>query len=241
MTLLDGTKVDKSWLPLLKEALAVVDPHYLARLAHSVNWLPGRQNIFNAFAHPLEDSHYILFGESPYPRAQSANGFAFWDAAVTELWSPNGLAKPVNRATSLRNMIKMLLIAAGELTAEDTSQPAIAAIDKTPYVKTIEEFFTNFIDRGFVLLNASLVLSSANVQSDARAWRPFMAKLLERLVAKKPDIELILFGSIAKLILSLPAAKELPHFICEHPYNNSFISNPKVISFFKPFNLLLKK
>lgn len=235
------SNIDPSWLPLVKKALTAVDPDYLACLEKMPGWLPGRAAIFNAFTHPLADSHYILFGESPYPRAQSANGFAFWDAAVTELWSASGLSKPVNRATSLRNMLKMLLIAAGDLTAADTSQAAIAAVDKSRYVQTIDEFFGNFIAQGFVLLNASLVLSTEKVQVDAKAWRPFMAKLLELLVEEKPDIELVLFGCIAKLILSLPAAKALPRFVCEHPYNISFIRNPDVLHFFQPFHLLNKR
>ena len=45
-----------------------------------------------------------------------ANGYAFWDAAVNELWSDNGLSKAVNRATSLRNFIKMLLVTEGALS-----------------------------------------------------------------------------------------------------------------------------
>lgn len=236
--LLSNSRIHPSWLPLLKECLATVNLAYLKQLEQSDDWLPGKKNIFNAFSHPLTDSHYILFGESPYPRQQSANGFAFWDAAVTDLWSSSGLSKPVNRATSLRNIIKMLLIADGKLSKQDTSQEAIAAIDKRQYVQTIDAFFSNMVDKGFVLLNASLVLSTAKVQVDAKAWRPFMAKLLELLVQVKPDIELILFGSIAKLILSLPAATALPHFVCEHPYNNSFIRNPKVIDYFQPFHLL---
>lgn len=239
--LLTSTNIDPSWLPLLTDALTTVDKSYLAQLEKTTDWLPGKQHIFNAFSRPLAQSQYILLGESPYPRAISANGYAFWDAAVSQLWSPTGLSKPVNRATSLRNLLKMLLLATGALSIDDTSQASIAALDKSPYVQTIDEFFGNFIDQGFVLLNASLVLSSAKVQYDARAWQPFIARLLALLVEIKPDIELILFGNIAKLILALPAAKKLPHFMCEHPYNISFITNPKVIEFFQPFNLLLKK
>ena len=42
---------------------------------------------------------YVLFGESPYPRAQSANGYAFWDAAANSLWAEEGgLHQLLNRA-----------------------------------------------------------------------------------------------------------------------------------------------
>ena len=55
--------------------------------------------------------NYVLFGES-LPRRASANGYAFWDAAVKIMVS-FGNSKTVNRATSLLNILKMLLIAEG--------------------------------------------------------------------------------------------------------------------------------
>ena len=77
------------------------------------NWLPGRDHLFAAFQRDLVNCRYILIGESPYPRRQSANGIAFYDAAVDQLWSDKGLSKAVNRATSLRNIIKTALLAQG--------------------------------------------------------------------------------------------------------------------------------
>src|SRR5436190_2193289 len=121
---------DSSWHECLKEALSKIDSTYLENLYQNPNWLPGHKNIFNAFSLPVNKTNYVLFGESPYPRAASANGYAFWDAAVMELWSETGLSKTVNRATSLRNIIKMLLIAEGELLPQQTSQSDIRNIDK---------------------------------------------------------------------------------------------------------------
>ncbi|CAM4373164.1 MAG: Uracil-DNA glycosylase [Legionellaceae bacterium] len=240
MLLLNKTHLHPSWSALVNKALSLVNQEYLNDLITTQDWLPGEKAIFSAFSYPLSETRYILFGESPYPRPESANGFAFWDAAVKDLWSPTGLSKSVNRATSLRHIIKMLLIAANALSIENTTQPAIATIDKTPYVKTIDELFTHFIQKGFLLLNASLVLSNKPVQREAKAWQPFINGLLEELFLINPQIQLILFGNIAKLILSLPAAKKFPHFTCEHPYNHSFIYNSAVINFFQPLNLLLK-
>src|SRR5690348_5345377 len=102
---------DPSWQQCLAEALTKMDSAYLEELYANAHWLPGSKNIFNAFSLPVSKTNYVLFGESPYPRAVSANGYAFWDAAVNQLWSDTGLSKTVNRATSLRNIIKMLLIA----------------------------------------------------------------------------------------------------------------------------------
>jgi uracil-DNA glycosylase len=75
--------------------------------------------LFAAFAQPLDRVRYVLVGEGPYPRAESATGVCFMDGAVGDLWSEAGLSKPVNRATSLRNFMKMLLVADGQLQLEN--------------------------------------------------------------------------------------------------------------------------
>lgn len=239
--MLNFEKIDPNWTPIVQHALKKVDAGYLKQINEQTNWLPGQARIFNAFSLPYANLQYILFGESPYPRQQSANGYAFWDDAVSDLWSDNGLSKPVNRATSLRNIMKMLLIAEGALTTEDCSQGAIAALDKSTYVSTIDELFTNFIDHGILLLNASLVLSEHSVAKDAKAWLPFMSDLLNRLRTDKPEITLILFGKIAEKINQLEDAKAFNQMVAEHPYNLSFVNNPSVIEFFKPLHLLRKK
>ena len=108
-TLFNLKHIHPQWHQILNKALQQVEPDYLRQLQSSLNWLPGIENLFAAFSQPLSSTRYILLGESPYPRKQSANGYAFWDGAVGSLWSPTGLSKEVNRATSLRNLIKMLL------------------------------------------------------------------------------------------------------------------------------------
>lgn len=222
------------WHTIIASALQLVDKEYLQQLRHSDNWLPGISNLFAAFRLPLNETKYILLGESPYPRPQSANGYAFWDQAVHNLWSKSGLSKEVNRATSLRNWIKMLLIARGDLQ-NDCSQPAIAALDKSHYWQTAEQFFNSLVRKGFLLLNASLVYSEDKVRFHARQWQPFMHSILLQLAEKNPSLQLILFGRIAEQV---PEVNFFSCLIAEHPYNLSFITNPKVLAFFKPLDLL---
>lgn len=237
MTDLNTDIIDASWRPIFDNALAEVDESYLRALTENGDWLPGANRLFNAFSLPLGDTRYILFGESPYPRADSANGYAFWDAAVHEIWSETGLSKAVNRATSLRNFVKMLLVAEGRLD-DDMSQGAIAKLDKSAYIQSCDGLFDNLINRGFLLLNASLVLSTSAVAKDAKAWRPFMAAVIAGLHQYHPQVKLILFGKIAEAILDLPYAREFDALIAEHPYNLTFIHNPKVLDFFRPLHLL---
>lgn len=229
-------EIHPEWQEMVKAALEVMDSEYLASLKNCEEWFPGRQQVFAAFNQPLSSTHYILLGESPYPRKESANGYAFWDNAVQSLWSESGLSKEVNRATSLRNFIKMLLFARGDLTT-DFSQEAIAKLDKSNYLQTAEQLFRAFMNKGFLLLNACLVYSDGNVTYHARQWRPFIHRLLNLLAEQDPSLKLVLFGKIAEQI---PPTKLSSGLLAEHPYNISFITNPKVVSFFKPLDLLAR-
>lgn len=226
--------VHPHWQPLVEKALFSVDPAYLTQLKKEQGWLPGWDAMLAAFSQPFHSKTYILLGESPYPRPQSANGYAFWDQAVQSLWSANGLSKPVNRATSLRNIIKMLLLTRGDLVS-DTSQPAIAALDKSIYWSTASQFFIGMMQQGFVLLNATLVYRQGEVNYHAKQWRPFLNSVLSQLLLSQQATQLILFGKIAAQV---DHASQFPCVIAEHPYNLSFITNPAVQAFFKPFDLL---
>lgn len=236
----DFSVVDVSWQECLSRGLAKVDAGYLQKLHQSQSWLPGPQKIFNAFSLPLHRVNYVLFGESPYPRRESANGYAFWDAAVKELWSPTGLSKKVNRATSFRNIIKMLLVAENALNEKQVNQAEIAKLDKQAFTQSNEEFFHNLLNQGFLLLNAALVLQeTTSPDQDARAWSPFLKELLNCLLEKRPQVKFILLGRVATTIDKLLA--DHPHLeklYAEHPYNCSFITNSKVLDFFRPLHLL---
>jgi len=227
--------IHPSWTETIEAALAKVDGAYLQQLATNDAILPSFDKLFNAFSLPLPQVNYILFGESPYPRAASANGYAFWDNAVDTLWSQQGFSKPVNRATSLRNWFKMLLVARGDL-GDDTSLEAIKALPKSCYIDTLATFFNRLMEHGFLLLNATLVYEEGKVNQHAKAWTPFMTQLLSSL-SNAQHLKLILLGQIAKRI---HPPQDMPKLIAEHPYNISFIRNPIMIEFFKPFDLLGK-
>lgn len=237
---LNLTAVHPSWKECLERGLAQIDPAYLETLSTSTNWLPGSQQIFNAFSLPLNQVNYVLFGESPYPRRESANGYAFWDAAVTDLWSSTGMSKQVNRATSLRNIIKMLLIADGLLTAEQCGQEDIARINKQSLIQSNNELFHHFLHHGFLLLNATPVLQDGAPQKDAKAWLPFTRELLNCLLHYRPRVKFILLGKIAGTIDSLIPHVSVEKIYAEHPYNLSFITNKVILDFFRPFHLLRK-
>lgn len=234
----DLTALHPSWLPLIQHALRDLDCDYIQQLLNSNDWLPGADKLFNAFSLPFSQTRVILLGESPYPRPVSANGYAFWDGAVSSLWSESGLSKAVNRATSLRNFIKMLLLARGDLKADNMTQDAIAHLDKSNMIQTAQALFENMMAHGILLLNATLVLRTGKVREDAIAWQAFLSTLLNEISKQNNKIVLLLLGKIAQRIESMAAAETYRKIISEHPYNISFITNDKIIQFFKPLDLL---
>ena len=233
-----------SWRPALERGLAAVaaaDPAYLPALAAD-SYLPTRGRLFAAFALPKDDVRYVLVGEGPYPREESATGVCFMDGAVGALWSETGLSKQVNRATSLRNFMKMLLVAGGQLKEGDTGGAAMAPVAARARadagtIQTLAGLQGNLIARGFLLLNAALVFRGhvAPVK-DAKAWRPFLQTVLAELEGRAPT--LVWWGMIAQQLQALPEAARLPQAVAEHPYNLSFIGNNGMQALFGPMHLL---
>ncbi len=230
--------IDKSW----NINLGSLNDSYIEFLKNDSNYIPTKINIFNAFRTLAKnDVKFVLFGQDPYPRLQSASGYAFIDSAVKEIFSSSGtLAKEVNRATSLRNFIKMALVARGDLELDDTSPKAIEKVNKTNLINSIEELKNNFEKNGILLLNTSLVFTDKKSTTyHTRAWKPFMEDLLSSLDNHK--VKLILFGNAAKdLYKSLPIISSFEAIELEHPYNLSFISNKKAIELFGPMDLMRK-
>jgi len=235
--------IHHEWQDILSDALEAVDTDYLSQLVKCDTWLPGIANLFSAFRRDRLGVRYVLIGESPYPRAQSANGIAFYDAAVDELWSETGLSKSVNRATSLRNIIKTALLAEGYITPDSQgkiSQNSIAAIDKSSMLQTMGELFQALENNGFLMLNATPVLHPERKPSlEAKYWYGFLLRLLERLAdSLDQTATLVLWGKIAESIEPLEVANRYQKLVCEHPYNLSFIQNPAMQSLFGELKLL---
>jgi uracil-DNA glycosylase len=238
--LIGQSRVHDEWRPLLLQALETVDHGYLQELIDDPDWLPGPDRLFAAFRRDRRNCRYLLFGESPYPRPESANGIAFQDAAVGDLWSGNGLSKAVNRATSLRNLIKTALVAEGHLQTDDDgriTQQAIARLDKSRLIGNLDAFFTALEARGVLAFNALPVLRTGrNKTREARHWHGFLERLLQGL--RRDGITLVLWGRIAEDILALPGAAHFRVLQSEHPYNVSFIHNPVMRRLFADWRLL---
>ncbi|MDH3218824.1 MAG: uracil-DNA glycosylase [Gammaproteobacteria bacterium] len=242
-TLIGRSGAHDEWKGILEASLARLDPAYLESLLRDDSWLPGPDRLLAAFRRDRTGLRYLLIGESPYPRRESANGIAFFDAAVDQLWSATGLSKAVNRATSLRNIVKTALLAEGRLGRDATgkiTQPAIAALDKRAMVQSLPGLFDNLERAGFLMLNATPVLHPLRKPAvEARCWQEFLSRLLE-LIAHQTEhrVTLLLWGRIANLVEAMPASRRLTRLVCEHPYNVSFIDNPDMLRLFAKLRIL---
>ncbi len=229
----------KSWESFLFKAYESLDDEYRTFLENNNGYFPTKENYFNAFKTlPKEKVKYILFGQDPYPREQSAGGYAFIDENVQTLFSPTGLSKEVNRATSLRNFVKMALVARGDIK-EDLSQEAIAKVDKAPLINSIEALRLNFEKNGVLLLNTALIFTDKkSSRRHVKAWKPFMQTLLEQLQEDAP--KLILFGTHAKALKKQLSLEMFETIEVEHPYNHTFVHNENALKLFGTMRLLEK-
>lgn len=238
-------RAHQSWRPHLLKGLAAMDAAYLKALAAD-DYLPTEQRLFAAFALPVDAVRYVLVGEGPYPRAESATGVCFMDGAVGSLWCENGLSKPVNRATSLRNFMKMLLVADGQLRLDDTGAAAMAPVAAKALaggaIQTLAQLQANLTSHGFLLLNAALVFRPhVPPPVEARAWLPFLQTVLDALSTLTPAPTLVLWGKIAEQLKRLPETERFPQCCSEHPYNLSFIGHAGMQQLFGPMELLRVK
>lgn len=243
-----------SWHPALKKGLRAVeeaDSRYLVDLEKDA-FLPTQNRLFAAFSQPMHAVRYVLVGEGPYPREESASGYCFMDGAVREIWSEKGFSKPVNRATSLRNFLKMLLVAENTLQPDNTSGDAMAEIARigsspdSPYISQLDELQQAMLDQGFLLLNATLIFRRyVSPARESRAWLPFLQTVMDTLadeasVSERPLPLLILWGKIAEKLVDINSVSSFPQIRSEHPYNLSFIQNRGMHNLFGPMNIFRK-
>ena len=230
----------QSWNVILKKAYLSLAVEYRDFLENDKEYFPASSAYFNAFKTlPRDKVKYILFGQDPYPRKESAGGYSFIDEKVQNLFSDKGLSKEVNRATSLRNFVKMALLARGDLETDDLSQEAITHIDKQDLITSIEALRINFEKNGVLLLNTALIFTDKKSSTKhVKAWNPFMKTLLKELEEDAP--KLILFGTHAKALKKKLPLENFETIEVEHPYNHTFIQNKEVLKLFAPMKLLEK-
>ncbi len=230
--------IDTSWQAIINKALSSLDEEYLEFLKQDKGYFPPYKHFLNAFKTlPKHKTKAILFGQDPYPRCESAIGYAFIDGKVENLFSKTGLSKEVNKATSLRNFLKMQLRAEGFLHVKPT-QEAIANLPKENLIEHIMELKNNFEKNGILLLNRALIFTNKkDTRLHVKKFEPFMKSFLDSL--KNEKLDLILFGNEAKTIRKLlPKNHNFKLISTPHPYNVSFINDEEVLEYFSKLKLM---
>lgn len=213
----------------------------LEKILEDKTLIPNRKDVFNGFNIPAQDIKYIIFGESPYPRKESATGHAFIDGKVNNIWTKEGLSKEVNKATSLRNLFKTALVAENILPPNKTTKEFLKDINKEDFVNNMQDLQLNLNNNGVALLNSCLSLRDGKVQSsDIVFWIKIMDRFLFDLFLKNNSIKLILWGNISKRIKKMESFKYYDSIESEHPYNKSFIENEVMQNLLKEINFLYK-
>lgn len=243
---IEMSEADHSWHRIIYESMAGnMDINYLSSLLDG-GFFPSIRTVFAPFKTPFYSVKFVLFGESPYPRVGSAIGLSFIDGEVSELWSEQGLSKKVNKATSLRNIIKTALVAEGLIDKHFTKDD-IAKLDKSNLSKTMKDIEGSFISSGFLLLNASPILrenkSKKTIKNDFLQWSGFYSKILKELDLRDSasDSSIVLWGGIAKDIESIYNPVFMKYIKMEHPYNISFISNQMAIDLFSKISIMKRR
>ena len=176
------------WLPILKPAIEArtnaatfIGPKRDARV------VPVRELTFQALKpNPPHKWKVVVFGQNPYPRAESATGIAMFDNTFGN-WNDSQFGKVI----SIRCIIK----AATMWKHQIPKKTPIADIRKLlTQHNTVQppEWFQAMLTQGVLLLNASLTASSdGSIATDQHTafWRPVVEKLVEEILRSKQNAE----------------------------------------------------
>ncbi|WP_411112091.1 ADP-ribosyltransferase domain-containing protein [Streptomyces sp. c-19] len=149
--------------------------------------VPVRELTFQALKpHPPHKWKVVVFGQNPYPRAESATGIAMFDNAFND-WKDSQFGRVVSMRCIIKaaamwkyGIVKKTPIAdvRSLLKKEDTVQPP--------------EWFQAMLTQGVLLLNASLTASADGAMpTDLHTsfWRPVAEQIVEEILRAKQDAE----------------------------------------------------
>ena len=132
---------------------------------------------------PPKDINVIIFGQDPYPRAESAIGVAFNDGAIRQ-W--NDKYPP-----SFANLIKNVLYGYGMISTDQ----GIADVRKILAAKAIAPppaWFKHTIQNGVCWLNTSLTFTSTDLSVLAvhlKFWKPIIEGIISALIDAKRELK----------------------------------------------------
>lgn len=178
----------EAWLPILKpvieklaEAATYVGPDRDKRI------VPVRELTFQALKpNPPERWKVVIFGQSPYPRVESATGIAMFDNAFHSWQEPR-----FPQVASMRNMLKLALIWQFGLP-ETLPAKEIPGLLKKHDVVPPTEWFQAILSQGVLLVDASLTRHTDDAIPVARHvefWTPVAEAIIKAIISAKEGAE----------------------------------------------------
>jgi uracil DNA glycosylase/O-acetyl-ADP-ribose deacetylase (regulator of RNase III) len=176
------------WLPLLGPVIEaqpgaadVIGPK------RSPEVVPVRELTFQALKpHPPQKWKVVVFGQNPYPRAESATGIAMFDNTFND-WKDSQFG----RVVSVRCLIKAAAMWKYGI-ARKTPIADIRSLLKKEDTVQPPEWFQAMLTQGVLLLNASLTASADGAMPTERHtsfWRPVAERIVEEILRAKQDAD----------------------------------------------------
>ncbi|MGW5232233.1 ADP-ribosyltransferase domain-containing protein [Streptomyces nodosus] len=174
------------WLPLLGPVIAA-QPGAADFIGpkRSPEVVPVRELTFQALKpHPPEKWKVVVFGQNPYPRAESATGIAMFDNTFND-WKDSRFG----RVVSIRCLIKAAAMWKYGIVKKTPVADVRALLKKEDTVQP-PEWFQAMLTQGVLLLNASLTASADGAMATDRHtsfWRPVAEQIVEEILRAKQD------------------------------------------------------
>ena len=219
--------VSDFWRNDVAEWLDAVDVRFLASLEGD-DWRPGPDLCLAAFTGDV-CPRVVWLGKSPYAKAERATGLSSHDGTTDTLFHGCALDARINKATSLRNMLKAWLRADGRLREGETNAEHVQAMCKEGLVEHVGALFEHGIEEGWLWLNAGLSIGG-RLEESAHwcGWWPFVTRAVASASASHAVV--VLLGAWAKTYRSDVLEEEL---VVEavHPRNESFVEHAGIRDF----------
>ena len=172
------------WLPLLKPVIErLPNAATFVGPARDKRIVPLRELTFQALKpNPPEKWKVVIFGQTPYPRVESATGISMFDNAFHKWSDPRFL-----QCASMRNILKAALIWGHDIST-DTSPKQLPPLLAEHNVVPPAEWFQAVLSQGVLLVDASLTRStddSIPVAQHVDFWEPVAEGIVSAILAAK--------------------------------------------------------
>ncbi|GII93424.1 ADP-ribosyltransferase domain-containing protein [Sinosporangium siamense] len=149
--------------------------------------MPVRELTFQALKpNPPHKWKVVVFGQNPYPRAESATGIAMFDNTFHD-WKDSQFG----RVVSIRCIIKAAAMWKHGIPKK-TPIADIRALLKEHDTVQPPEWFQAMLTQGVLLLNAALTASgdgAMTTDQHTTFWRPVVEKIVEEILKAKQEAE----------------------------------------------------